>query len=262
MNFVPGLQGTRLATRVLIIVQNLPVPFDRRVWLQCQALISDGYQVAVVCAKGNGDPAYEVINTVELYKYRPYAPGGSKLSFVTEYAYSFLATAWLTLKARRSGRFGVIQACNPPDIFWLIALALRALDGTRVSRCVHIVDEIDGGRHDLRLAFHLGPDVQAELTGSDAFLSWPGASAPGRARLELSRQLRWSLHRGETDPILGWFSRGLGRRAPAFPLIGRGRSAPHTAFATRIHLLDRRPGHVLAVESARTDIPAVPSGST
>jgi glycosyltransferase involved in cell wall biosynthesis len=118
-------------TRVLIIVQNLPVPFDRRVWLECQTLISDGHQVAVVCPKGRGDPAYEVINAVELYKYRPYAPGGSKVSFITEYAYSFLATAWLTLKARRSGRFGVMQACNPPDIFWPIGMALRALDGTR-----------------------------------------------------------------------------------------------------------------------------------
>ena len=118
-------------TRVLIIVQNLPVPFDRRVWLECQALISDGHQVAVVCPKGRGDPAYEVINTVELYKYRPYAPGGSKVSFIAEYAYSFLATAWLTLKARRSGRFGVMQACNPPDIFWPIGMALRALEGTR-----------------------------------------------------------------------------------------------------------------------------------
>ena len=64
--------------RVLIIVQNLPVPFDRRVWLECQALVSAGYQVAVVCPKGDGDPSYEVIDTVELYKYRPYAPGGSK----------------------------------------------------------------------------------------------------------------------------------------------------------------------------------------
>jgi glycosyltransferase involved in cell wall biosynthesis len=118
-------------TRVLIIVQNLPVPFDRRVWLECQALVSDGYQVAVVCPKGDGDPGYQVVNSVELYKYRPYAPGGSKLGFVTEYAYSFLATAWQTLKARRSGRFRVMQACNPPDIFWPIALALRAIDRTR-----------------------------------------------------------------------------------------------------------------------------------
>jgi glycosyltransferase involved in cell wall biosynthesis len=117
--------------RVLIIVQNLPVPFDRRVWLECQALISAGYRVAVVCPKGSGDPAFEVVDTVELYKYKPYAPGGSKLSFVAEYAYSFLATAWTTLKARRSGRFAVIQACNPPDIFWPLALGFRALEGTR-----------------------------------------------------------------------------------------------------------------------------------
>jgi glycosyltransferase involved in cell wall biosynthesis len=115
-------------TRVLIIVQNLPVPFDRRVWLECQALVANGYQVAVVCPKGTGDGAYQVVDNVELYKYRPYAPGGSKLGFVAEYAYSFLGTAWLTLRARRSGRFAVMQACNPPDIFWPIALVLRLLD--------------------------------------------------------------------------------------------------------------------------------------
>jgi glycosyltransferase involved in cell wall biosynthesis len=118
-------------TRILIIVQNLPVPFDRRVWLECQALTSAGYRVAVVCPKGKGDPAYEVVDSVELYKYQPYAPGGSKVSFIAEYAYSFLATAWGTLKARRSGRFAVLQACNPPDIFWPLAQAFRALEGTR-----------------------------------------------------------------------------------------------------------------------------------
>ena len=117
--------------RILIIVQNLPVPFDRRVWLECQALISAGYRVAVVCPKGRGEPAYEVINSVELYRYRPYAPGGSKVSFIAEYAYSFLATTWKALKARRSGRFAVVQACNPPDIFWPLALAFRATEGTR-----------------------------------------------------------------------------------------------------------------------------------
>jgi glycosyltransferase involved in cell wall biosynthesis len=117
--------------RVLIIVQNLPVPFDRRVWLECQALVSAGYQVAVVCPKGSGDPSYEVVDGVRLYKYKPYAPGGSKLSFVTEYAYSFLATAWQVLKARRQGRFAMIQACNPPDIFWPIAVVFRIVEGTR-----------------------------------------------------------------------------------------------------------------------------------
>jgi glycosyltransferase involved in cell wall biosynthesis len=117
--------------RVLIIVQNLPVPFDRRVWLECQALTAAGYRVAVVCPKGKNDPAYQVIDAVEVYKYRPYAPGGSKLSFIAEYLYSFAATAWLALKARHGGRFSVLQACNPPDIFWPIGLVLRAVDRTK-----------------------------------------------------------------------------------------------------------------------------------
>jgi hypothetical protein len=100
----------RVKWRVLIIVQNLPVPFDRRVWLERQALVSAGHRVAVVCPKAKGDPGYRVIDGVEIYKYQPYAPGGSKLSFVAEYAYSFLATAWHPLKARvKGGRFAVIQ---------------------------------------------------------------------------------------------------------------------------------------------------------
>ncbi|HEY2641268.1 MAG TPA: glycosyltransferase family 4 protein [Streptosporangiaceae bacterium] len=118
-------------SRVLIIVQNLPVPFDRRVWLECQALVRAGYDVSVVCPKAAGDPAYEVVERVHLYKYRPYAPGGSKAGFVGEYVYSFLATAWLTLRARRSGRFSAIQACNPPDIFWPIGVFFRAVDRSR-----------------------------------------------------------------------------------------------------------------------------------
>ena len=107
------------------------MPFDRRVWLECQALTRPGTGSRWCARRARGIPAYQVIDGVELYKYRPYAPGGSKLSFIAEYAYSFLATAWLTLRARRSGRFAVIQACNPPDIFWPIALVFRALEGTR-----------------------------------------------------------------------------------------------------------------------------------
>jgi glycosyltransferase involved in cell wall biosynthesis len=128
---IRGEAGSSRAKRVLIIVQNLPVPFDRRVWLECKALVAAGYDVSVVCPKGKNDPAYEVIDTVRLYKYRPYAPGGSKASFIAEYVYSFLSTAWKALLARRRGRFAVMQACNPPDIFWPIGIALRLADGTK-----------------------------------------------------------------------------------------------------------------------------------
>ena len=117
--------------RVLIIVQNLPVPFDRRVWLECQTLTSSGYDVSVVCPKAPGDPSYSRIDGVELYKYRPYAPGGSHLSFAWEYAYSFLATLLLALRAASRGRFAVVQTCNPPDSFWPIGLVFRMIHGSR-----------------------------------------------------------------------------------------------------------------------------------
>jgi glycosyltransferase involved in cell wall biosynthesis len=117
--------------RTLIIVQNLPVPFDRRVWLESKALTAAGHDVTVVCPKGKGDPEHEVLEGVTLLKYRPYAPGGGALGFVLEYAYSFLATARLVFRARRQGKFDVLQACNPPDIFWPIARWLRRRDGSQ-----------------------------------------------------------------------------------------------------------------------------------
>jgi hypothetical protein len=108
----------------------------------------------------------------------------------------------------------------------------------RASRSVDIVDEIEGGRHDLRLAFHFGPDVQAELNDSGAVLSWPEAASPGSARLLLPFGLRWSLHRGETNPILGWYSPGLGRRVPAFTLLGSGRCESGAPLVTRLEFLE------------------------
>ena len=117
--------------RVLIIVQNLPVPFDRRVWLECQTLTRAGYDVTVVCPDGEGTEAEQVIDGVRILAYPGYAPGGRAMGFVIEYAYSFLATARLALRERRAGRFDIVQACNPPDIFWPLARWLRLRDGTR-----------------------------------------------------------------------------------------------------------------------------------
>ncbi len=119
----------RVASRgnVLIIVQNLPVPFDRRVWLECRALRAAGYAVSVICPKGPGDPSEEIIDGVTLYKYRPARGGSGTTAFLREYVYSFAATAWLCAKAWRRQPYDVLQACNPPDIFWPIALLARLL---------------------------------------------------------------------------------------------------------------------------------------
>jgi len=107
----------------------------------------------------------------------------------------------------------------------------------RASRSIDIIDEIVSG-HDVRLAFHLGPQVQVALDGSCAILTWPETAMPGAARLELPVGLRWSLHRGQDSPILGWYSPGLGRRVPAFTLLGCGRCAPGAPLATRLEFLE------------------------
>ncbi|WP_261819932.1 glycosyltransferase family 4 protein [Nocardioides sp. OK12] len=127
----PGATGRPGAARVLVVVQNLPVPFDRRVWLECRTLRRAGHDVTVVCPRGSGTGRHQVVDGVSIHAYRPYAPGGGALGYLTEYVWSFLATAWLVLRARRGGRFDVMQACNPPDIFWPLARWLRLRDGTR-----------------------------------------------------------------------------------------------------------------------------------
>lgn len=117
-------RGGRLP-RVLIIVQNLPVPLDRRVWLECRALRAAGYQVCVICPKGPEDPSYEQLEGVHLYKYRGAPPTRGALSYVLEFLYCWMRTALLSVKVRLRHGFDIIQACNPPDTYWLLAWLWR-----------------------------------------------------------------------------------------------------------------------------------------
>ncbi|WP_347354669.1 glycosyltransferase family 4 protein [Intrasporangium sp.] len=111
---------------VLIIVQNLPVPLDRRVWLECQALRERGYEVSVICPQGPGDPAYEVIDGVHIYKYRPAPQAEGLPGYAVEFGYSWLQTARLSVKVWRRQPFQVMQACNPPDTYWALARLWRS----------------------------------------------------------------------------------------------------------------------------------------
>ena len=111
--------------RVLIIVQNLPVPFDRRVWLECQALVGAGYGVSVICPKGTDDPSYQELDGVRIYKFRPAVAAHAKVAFVYEFLHGFLATLWLVLKVARRDGFDAVQVCNPPDTLWPIGLMIK-----------------------------------------------------------------------------------------------------------------------------------------
>ncbi|HSH59297.1 MAG TPA: glycosyltransferase family 4 protein [Acidimicrobiales bacterium] len=124
-------KNSREPAGVLIIVQNLPVPFDRRVWLECQALRDAGYDVSVICPKADGDPECQVLDGIHLYKYRPYPPTRTKRGFVAEYTYSFVMTTWLAAKVWRRKPVDILQTCNPPDIFWPLGLLFRLVAGAR-----------------------------------------------------------------------------------------------------------------------------------
>jgi glycosyltransferase involved in cell wall biosynthesis len=112
--------------RVLIVVQNLPVPFDRRVWLEATTLRSHGYTVSVICPKAKGFSApYEVLEGVHIHRYAlPFEARGA-LGFVGEFAWCFLATLFKSVKVAWRHGFDVIHACNPPDTYWVLGLLSR-----------------------------------------------------------------------------------------------------------------------------------------
>jgi glycosyltransferase involved in cell wall biosynthesis len=116
-----------MAARIhaLVIVQNLPVPLDRRVWLECRALRAAGYDVSVICPKGPGDPGREVIDGVRIYKYKPPPQASGVLGYLLEFVYCWLRTAFLSRAVWKRQHFDVIQACNPPDTYWALARLWR-----------------------------------------------------------------------------------------------------------------------------------------
>jgi glycosyltransferase involved in cell wall biosynthesis len=111
--------------RVLIVVQNLPVPLDRRVWLECLALRSAGIGVSVICPKGPGDPARQEIDGVRIYKYSPPPVARGLAGYALEFCYCWLMTAVLSVRVALRDGFTAIQACNPPDTYWALARMWR-----------------------------------------------------------------------------------------------------------------------------------------
>ncbi|WP_062646318.1 alginate lyase family protein [Streptomyces maremycinicus] len=108
----------------------------------------------------------------------------------------------------------------------------RRVELSSAERALTVVDEVRGPRRAVRLAFHLGPEVTAELTGNRAVLSWTRDGADRGAELDLPGQLRWRAHRGESDPPLGWYSAGFGRKEPATTLVGTGFTDGTEGFTT------------------------------
>jgi len=113
--------------RVLIIVQNLPVPFDRRVWLEATTLRRAGYDVSVICPKAKGfTRSYERLEDVHIHRYAIPIDASGALGFAAEFVWCFVRTLMKSVRiAVRGPGFDVIHACNPPETYWLIGLLWR-----------------------------------------------------------------------------------------------------------------------------------------
>ena len=106
---------------VLILVENLPVPFDRRVWQEALALRAAGYTVSIISPRAPGyDKGYELIDGVHIHRYRPAPEAETARGYLLEYGKALSATFLLTWKVLFARGFDVIHACNPPDLFFLI----------------------------------------------------------------------------------------------------------------------------------------------
>jgi hypothetical protein len=112
--------------KVLIIVENAPVPFDPRVWKEARSLQQNGYSVNVLCRTGKTSRRrHEVIDGVHIYRHPMPREGDDPLSYLAEYIsalfWEFLYAWWIFL----TRGFHVIQGCNPPDDIFLVALPFK-----------------------------------------------------------------------------------------------------------------------------------------
>jgi len=103
--------------RVLFLVENLPSPFDRRVWQEAGALRDAGYRVTIACPTGRGYEAkFETIDGINIRRYDLPAEAEGALGYLAEYSFALAHSFFISLITR----FDAIHACNPPDLFFLI----------------------------------------------------------------------------------------------------------------------------------------------
>lgn len=114
--------------KILIIVENLPLPFDRRVWQEANSLISAGAEVSIICPKGKGyEKPYECLNNIHIYRHNLPAEGNGVIGYLKEYSAALFWEFLLSIKILFKHGFDVIQACNPPDLIFLVALPFKLL---------------------------------------------------------------------------------------------------------------------------------------
>jgi glycosyltransferase involved in cell wall biosynthesis len=144
-----------LPASVLIVVENLPSPFDRRVWMEATTLRGAGYDVAIVCPTGKGYLSeFEILEGIRVYRYPLAVEGDSVVGYFREYGQALWSSVRLAQRAYEHRPFDAIHLCNPPDFLFLVALRYKFGHGVRVVYDQHdVTPEMYlakyGGRRDL-----------------------------------------------------------------------------------------------------------------
>ena len=112
--------------RVVIVVQNLPVPFDRRVWLEATSLTRAGYEVTCICPKAKGfDESFEVIEGIRIHRYNLPVDASGAVGFVAEFAWCFVRTAMKLAREMATNGVDVLHVCNPPETYFPLAWLMK-----------------------------------------------------------------------------------------------------------------------------------------
>ena len=114
--------------RVLIIVENLPCPFDRRVWQEARTLAGAGYLVSIICPKAPGfERSFEQLDGIDIHRHSLPQEADGLLGYALEYSWALAMEFVLSLKVLFGRGFDVIHACNPPDTIFLIGAFYKLL---------------------------------------------------------------------------------------------------------------------------------------
>ncbi|HTO29947.1 MAG TPA: glycosyltransferase family 4 protein [Pararhizobium sp.] len=122
------ISGQLAGRKVLIIVENLPVPFDRRVWQEARTLKSAGAEVAIICPTGKGyTERYELLDGIHIYRHPLPLDAGGALGYLLEYGAALFWETVLSWKILFRHGFDTLHGCNPPDLIFLIAWQFKLL---------------------------------------------------------------------------------------------------------------------------------------
>ncbi|MBN3870712.1 glycosyltransferase family 4 protein [Nostoc sp. JL33] len=207
--------------KVLIIVENLPVPFDRRVWMEATTLQKAGYEVTVISPTGNGfEKDYEVIEQIHIYRHPLPPEESSVIGYLREYSWAINWQFRLAQRVWRERGFDVIHICNPPDLLFLVAGWFKLFHGIWVIFDHHdLSPEMYEAKYQRRDIFYHGLRWAERLTYATADMAISTNESHREVALNRGHKKPEKVFVVRSAPDLSRF-----RRMPPNPNYRRGKN--------------------------------------